>query len=698
MGGQASVWNPKTIINLSADTKRVEERFIATAGQTVFTLTEFVYVLATGSLEVHQNGLVLPESIDFTETTTATFTLTTGATVGDEILAVGYVAITGDVDVRDTDIYVTNYQAIRDYAGTEITIYAQGAATHADGGEAFFGKLTGAAPGTYVDDNDTTIVPTGGDGSAGWIRVPITLDVPFQVASLAAAKALDLGDFDRCETASYLASWEDSVAGPKGGAIYHSDGTTGTVSTIYTNRNGFYDSQGKGFRLSPNIPYDPYMFGAVGDGTDLAAGTDDTAALDAWYAAAKAADTTAVIKVGGYQFTSTRLFDGSIDVIGESKSDCFLYKVGNFTSIKVSNITGVEITGFTVRQVAAGGGGVGVDIYGGRHINFHDIYIKFHLNYSFQLRGGLYGTYKDIRMDGNTGTTMVIASGLGYGSGVNEEGEEPVATELAQYCTFENIYIDAGAVGLDILAGDFNKYDITVNNATQAMRCYTDNNVIILRDSFNNTPSILDIGAAKNHVIVVEGDLTDNSKSGGFSNNVVFDLPNSESYFPGPVAITGTFTANGVATFELTDDISNAFLAREGSNNYIRVDTDDAVEEIQFGNATTDPEFQFKGVGKATFGGRIQNTIVTTLAAGATPDVSGNNHFLSTDTTAITSFANMVPGQTIFISQKTNTRQLTHGSTLLCPGGINLSMAPGDTVIVSLFEGTIAHVMAHKVA
>lgn len=39
-----------------------------------------------------------------------------------------------------------------------------------DGGGGDFRGVTGAAPGTYVDNNGTIIVPSGGDGSAAWLR------------------------------------------------------------------------------------------------------------------------------------------------------------------------------------------------------------------------------------------------------------------------------------------------------------------------------------------------------------------------------------------------------------------------------------------------------------------------------------------------------------------------------------------------
>tara|TARA_R110000803_G_scaffold210114_1_gene281089 strand:+ start:587 stop:2740 length:2154 start_codon:yes stop_codon:yes gene_type:complete len=186
MAGEANIWNPRTLVAISADTKSVEEKITAAAAQTLFTITDFIYVVGTGALEIHKNGLLLTKGTDWVEQTGTTFALVAPATAGDIVVASGHVGITGAVDVRDTDIYVTNYQAIRDYAGTESTLYSQGQVTAGDGGEHFFQEKTGAAPGTYVDDGNKVLVPTGGDGSAGWIR---TADHSTEFVTLASAIA-----------------------------------------------------------------------------------------------------------------------------------------------------------------------------------------------------------------------------------------------------------------------------------------------------------------------------------------------------------------------------------------------------------------------------------------------------------------------------------------------------------------------------
>jgi len=202
MAGEANVWNPRTLIEISADTKSVEERITASTGQVLFVITNFTYVVGTGALEVHKNGLLLTKGIDWAEQTSTTFSLVIPATSGDQIVATGKVGITGTVDVRDTDIFASNYQAVRDYVGTETTLYSQSKTVVGDQGERFFQKLTGAATGFWVDNNETIIVPTGGDGSIAWISKSTTA-FKIDTAAMVADKSLAVGMI--VETSRYAA-------------------------------------------------------------------------------------------------------------------------------------------------------------------------------------------------------------------------------------------------------------------------------------------------------------------------------------------------------------------------------------------------------------------------------------------------------------------------------------------------------------
>jgi Right handed beta helix region len=57
-------------------------------------------------------------------------------------------------------------------------LYIRGHSTIGDGGQGTFEWFDGAVPGTYVDDNGTIIVPTGGDGSGAWLRQLIDTATP----------------------------------------------------------------------------------------------------------------------------------------------------------------------------------------------------------------------------------------------------------------------------------------------------------------------------------------------------------------------------------------------------------------------------------------------------------------------------------------------------------------------------------------
>ena len=69
---------------------------------------------------------------------------------------------------------------------------------------------------------------------------------------------------------------------------------------------------------------------------------------------------------------------------------------------------------------------------------------------------------------------------------------------------------------------------------------------------------------------------------------------------------------NTYLTNSLTDNITDAFDLQEGTNNYININTTDGSENISFGNATTNPDYNFLGSGALTVAGAT--TINNTLA------------------------------------------------------------------------------------
>lgn len=76
------------------------------------------------------------------------------------------------LDVSGALQVVENIDALRSITGNSGRYYilAKFHTSNGDGGGGSFYWESGAAPGTYVDNGGTVIVPTGGDGSAAWVR------------------------------------------------------------------------------------------------------------------------------------------------------------------------------------------------------------------------------------------------------------------------------------------------------------------------------------------------------------------------------------------------------------------------------------------------------------------------------------------------------------------------------------------------
>ena len=75
--------------------------------------------------------------------------------------------------------FVDTYDDLRAITGFGVTVYVRGGDVIGDTGQGMFEFFDGAAPGTYTDDKGISFLPTGGDGSAAWIRQysgPILMD------------------------------------------------------------------------------------------------------------------------------------------------------------------------------------------------------------------------------------------------------------------------------------------------------------------------------------------------------------------------------------------------------------------------------------------------------------------------------------------------------------------------------------------
>jgi hypothetical protein len=130
----------------------VRNTYTATSGQTLFT---FAQGYTVGYLDVYRNGVRLSSGTDFTATNGSTFTLTVGATSGDEIEAIGYsVASLVYTNSLFTNINVTGIGTINtlNVAGTSTLGIVTGTTYYGDGS-----NLTGVISGVEIKEEGSSV-------------------------------------------------------------------------------------------------------------------------------------------------------------------------------------------------------------------------------------------------------------------------------------------------------------------------------------------------------------------------------------------------------------------------------------------------------------------------------------------------------------------------------------------------------------
>lgn len=92
----ASIWDNSgdAVTTVNADNSIPAQKFIATKGQTVFTLTLFSYQIGTNSSIVELNGVAQFIGDDYLESSNTSITLTTAAEGGDQVVVRGIVGST----------------------------------------------------------------------------------------------------------------------------------------------------------------------------------------------------------------------------------------------------------------------------------------------------------------------------------------------------------------------------------------------------------------------------------------------------------------------------------------------------------------------------------------------------------------------------------------------------------------------------
>lgn len=100
----ASIWDgdSEIVSSVNANDTYLTQSFVATEGQTVFTLTEFEYAINTHSLDVEINGVGQRSGIDFTETSVSSFTFLEALAEGDVVYAQGIVGSENTVSAAES--------------------------------------------------------------------------------------------------------------------------------------------------------------------------------------------------------------------------------------------------------------------------------------------------------------------------------------------------------------------------------------------------------------------------------------------------------------------------------------------------------------------------------------------------------------------------------------------------------------------
>jgi hypothetical protein len=207
-------------------------------------------------------------------------------------------------------------------------------------------------------------------------------------------------------------------------------------------------------------------------------------------------------------------------------------------------------------------------------------------------------------------------SGAGPALTVNQYGSD-AGTGL----TVEQHGLGAGSdAALKVIQDNPSKPSLDVSGGTVFLNTNSNNGVFMLTGTSNGTADIGNINAS----VVINSATWDVTGGGDFTG------VNSLGLGSGTNATTLTSTATaaraisfpnasgtvllangdgsgltGVLSSSLTDDTTNALNIHEGTNHYININTTNGGEDMTFGNATTNPAYDFLGSGAMAVSGLL---------------------------------------------------------------------------------------------
>ena len=132
-----NIWEPSSTFlpQAQAEGTLMSQRFIATTGQVLYTLTEFSYSIGAKSLMVFKAGLPQVVGIDYLETSETSITFFVAPAVNQKVVIYGFVGITGTLVTGDGSIKVQGSDGSQGFLATKLKATSPIVATIVDEGE-----------------------------------------------------------------------------------------------------------------------------------------------------------------------------------------------------------------------------------------------------------------------------------------------------------------------------------------------------------------------------------------------------------------------------------------------------------------------------------------------------------------------------------------------------------------------------------
>ncbi len=175
-------------------------------------------------------------------------------------------------------------------------------------------------------------------------------------------------------------------------------------------------------------------------------------------------------------------------------------------------------------------------------------------------------------------------------------------------------------------AASTNSNNVSITSGNAAGATSNSGNITIDAGTATQTAGTLLFGTANASALTIGRTGVTTTNSGSLTVTQVLTASSNLVVTTLGTADTSTYlcrnTSNQLATCSstpltsiLTDNIADAFDLQEGTNNYININTTNSLEEISFGNTTTNPYYTFLGSGYTTFGGVVNVTDGTDIVS-----------------------------------------------------------------------------------